>query len=67
MLYYKLAKYCYVLYIWHFCQDSYRLSNKKWLEERSRLVKKRLWLTKTIVTSFKFVGIKGDNFQLNNA
>ena len=33
-----------------------------WLEVRSRLVKKRLWLTKTIVTSFSFVGIKHDNF-----
>ena len=48
----------YVLYIWHLCQDISRLSNKMWLEVRSRLVKKRLWLTKTIVTSFSYVGIK---------
>ena len=33
-----------------------------WLEVRSRLVKKRLWLTKAVVTSFSFVGIKHDNF-----
>ena len=42
--------------------SSYRLSNKLLLEVRSRLVKKRLWLTKTIVTSFSFVSIKRDNF-----
>ena len=41
--------------------SSFRLSNKLWLEVRSRLVKKRLWLTKTIVSSFSFVGIKHDN------
>ena len=33
-----------------------------WLEVRSKLVKKRLWLTKTMVTSFSFVGKKHDNF-----
>ena len=41
---------------------SVRTSINLWLEVRSRLVKKRLWLTKTIVTSFSFVGIKRDNF-----
>ena len=44
--------------IWHLCQDIYRFSNKMGLEVRSRLVKKRLWLTKTIVTSFSIVGVK---------
>ena len=48
--------------IWHLCQDIYRLCNKMWLEARSRLVKKRLWLTRTIITSFSLVGIKCDNF-----
>ena len=38
------------------------MDNKMWLEVRSRLVKKRLRLTKTIVTSFSFVSIKRDNF-----
>ena len=40
--------------------DIYILSNKMWLEARSRFVKKRLWLTKIIVTSFSFIGIKHD-------
>ena len=44
-----------------------RLSNKLWLEVRSRLVKKRFWLTKTIVTSFSFIGIKRDDFKFNYA
>ena len=62
---YKLANYCHNVFyvrIWHLCQDIYIYSYKMWLEVRSRLVKKRLWLKKTIITSFSIVGIKRDNF-----
>ena len=47
--------------------SSYSCSNIMWLEVRLRLVKKRLWVTKTIVTSFSYVGLKHDNLSRDHS